>query len=67
MEHEYNANWMPNSAQKYKRAKRNNCIATIVICSKIFLVGMAAGYLVCLAQQAAQKAARIEAGYEIAR
>lgn len=64
MEHEYNANWMPNSAQKYKRAKRNNCIATIVICTKIFLAGMAAGYLLGLVQQAAQKAARIEAGYE---
>ena len=64
MEQEYNANWMPDSAQKYKRAKRNNCIATIVICTKIFLAGMAAGYLLGLVQQAAQKAARIEAGYE---
>lgn len=61
MEHEINANWVPMSSTRPKdNARRTvaNCRFRIGLAIKIFLVGVATGYILSLCQQAVQKSTR---------
>ena len=67
MKHEYETNWLP--ASPVRRSRRTTAAkhgtVSVGLIAKIFLVGVIAGYLLGLVQQAAQKSNRrkFETGY----
>ena len=65
MEHEYNANWIPRQSRTNNGGKviKGRSSVTVSLIVKVFLVGVVAGYLLGLVQQAVQKdtRAKIEA------
>lgn len=63
MEHEYNANWIPRQSRTNNggRGVKGRSSVTVSLIVKVFLIGVVAGYLLGLVQQAVQKTAREKA------
>ena len=63
MEHEYNANWIPRQSRTNNggRVVKGRSSVTVSLIVKVFLIGVVAGYLLGLVQQAVQKTAREKA------